>query len=379
MNIVNYIKRGVLDCANVFLQECKNVVKDSGVVLIFFVASLAYPLLYNYVYYNESVKDIRVAVIDNDCSSYSRQFIKKLEATKEIEVVNCINMDLAKSLMVKRDVHAILEIPNNYSSNIVAKEQSHIPLYINMSCFLVYKSVALAVNQVMLDETNELKKSLLKPIPYNEVFLFNPGGGFSSFFLPALLIIIIHQTIFFGIGMVSGTLREERRRSGMIKVGRGVFRVVMGRSAAYFLMYALISTYILVLIPRIFNLPHLGNVWDIYRFLLPFLLSTIFFSQTAAVLVKNRETGMVMFLFFSIILLFLSGFSWPFYDMPAVWRYISYIFPSTFGVESYIKINSMGASISQVQPEYFGLWIQAGIYFLTAYFAERYFIRKESV
>ena len=108
MNIVNYIKRGVLDCANVFLQECKNVVKDSGVVLIFFVASLAYPLLYNYVYYNESVKDIRVAVIDNDCSSYSRQFIKKLEATKEIEVVNCINMDLAKSLMVKRDVHAIL-------------------------------------------------------------------------------------------------------------------------------------------------------------------------------------------------------------------------------------------------------------------------------
>ena len=52
--------------------------------------------------------------------------------------------------------------------------------------------------------------------------------------------------------------------------------------------------------------------------------------------------------------------------MPEFWRYVSYLFPSTFGMNGYVRITSMGASLSDIRTEYMALWIQAGIYFLIA-------------
>lgn len=392
--ILHYIFVGIQDTSTIFITECKNVFKDSGVILIFFVAGLLYPLLYNYVYYNESIPDIKVAVIDQSGSSDSRRFVKKLQATKEVEVVHCSNMDQAQRLMTARDVHGIVVIPNDYHKKLAAKEQAHISLYENMSCFMIYKNIALAVNMVMLDETKEIQinrysqrgivgeqaQQLVTALPYQEIILYNPGNGFSSFFLPALMIIIIHQTLFFGIGMLAGTAREENRNHKLFpsfQNRRGIYRIVFGKAAAYLFMYAFLTAYITILIPRIFNLPHLGSAWDIYKLMFPFLLATIFFSLTVSIVIKNRETGMVMFLFFSIVLLFLSGFSWPGTNFPAFWKYLSYLFPATFGVEGYLKINSMGASIGQVRPEYTALWIQAGIYFITACGVMRYVISRE--
>ena len=136
----------------------------------------------------------------------------------------------------------------------------------------------------------------------------------------------------------------------MHKSKTGILRMVLGKSAALVFLYSFIASYVLILIPRIFNLPVLGRVWDVYRLLLPFLIASTFFAMSCAIVIKNRETGMVMFLFFSIILLFLSGFSWPFSNMPIVWTYLSYLFPSKFGVQSFIKINSMGAEFALLKP-----------------------------
>jgi len=51
--------------------------------------------------------------------------------------------------------------------------------------------------------------------------------------------------------------------------------------------------------------------------MIPFLIATIFFSMSISIFVKNRETGLITFLFCTLILLFLAGFSWPRASMPA--------------------------------------------------------------
>lgn len=52
--------------------------------------------------------------------------------------------------------------------------------------------------------------------------------------------------------------------------------------------------------------------------------------------------------------------------MPEFWKYVSYLFPSTFGMNGYVRITSMGASLNDIRTEYMALWIQAGVYFLLA-------------
>ena len=111
--------------------------------------------------------------------------------------------------------------------------------------------------------------------------------------------------------------------------------------------------------------------------MIPFLLAAIFFSMTVSAFVKNRETGLIAFLFFTLILLFLSGFSWPVHNMPGIWRWLSYLFPSTHGVQGYIKINSGGATLSQVRFEYIMLWLHAGVYLIAASVSLNFIVKRE--
>jgi ABC-2 type transport system permease protein len=54
------------------------------------------------------------------------------------------------------------------------------------------------------------------------------------------------------------------------------------------------------------------------------------------------------------------------------------MFPSTHGIQGYIKINSMGADIHKVSFEYLSLWIQTALYFLTASLTYTWQMRKRN-
>lgn len=394
IGLLKFIGEGFKDSYWMFLNECRNIIKDTGVMIIFFGAVLIYPLLYNGIYKNEAVYNIPVAVADKSASAQSRELLRKIDATQEVKIAyHCNSLAEAQRLFELRKVHGIIYIPENYSVKLNNIEQATISIYDDMSSFLYYKALTMAVNYATLDENHEIQimryksvgaadeqsEQLVKAMPYNDIALFNPGGGFASFLLPALLILILHQTLFFGIGMLAGTAREENSHHSQIPEhlrGKGIYRVVSGKAASYFAIFFALSAYVLVFIPKLFNLPHIGNIWTLAGFIVPFLLATIFFSMTVSVFVKNRETGLISFLFFTLILLFLSGFSWPRSNMSDFWRYFSYIFPSTHGIQGYIKINSAAAELPQVRFEYINLWVQTGVYFILATLTLRYTVRS---
>lgn len=147
---------------------------------------------------------------------------------------------------------------------------------------------------------------------------------------------------------------------------------MLGKSFAYLILYVFISCYNLIVIPRIFNLPQLDDILTLVIFMFPLLLACIFFAMSISVFFFDREVVFLLYLFSSIPLLFISGSLWPAEYIPTFWKVMSYFFPSTLGIQGFIKINSMGASFSQISFEYFGLWIQAGMYFMFTFFVYRW-------
>lgn len=86
----------------------------------------------------------------------------------------------------------------------------------------------------------------------------------------------------------------------------------------------------------------------------------------------SRESPMMIFVFTSVFLLFISGISWPMHSIPSFWKATGYLFPSTPGIQGFVRINTMGATLNEVSAEYKLLWIQTGVYFLTACLVYRY-------
>ena len=386
------IKEGILDTFFIWKDELKNVFKDSGVMIFFFLVPFSYPLLYAFIYNNEVVHNAKMVVVDQSDSYLSREYIRKVDATADVKVVAvCSDMEEAKRMMDAKEAYGILYFPSEFSKNIHKGKQATVSLYCDMSALLFYKAFLLATTEVSLEIGKELRaqnnpsstieqeKITINPIPYESVALFNSQNGFASFLVPAILILVIQQTLILGIGMLGGTAREKNRFHSLVPVSRhfnGTLRIVFGKSLTYILLYIVVCIWALGVVPKLFSLPQVGEPWTVMLFVLPYLFASIFLSMTLSGFMTSRESPMLVFVFTSVILLFISGVSWPKEAIPPFWKAIGYLFPSTPGIQGFIRINTAGASLNEVAHEYRTLWIQAGIYFITACIIYRYQIMR---
>ncbi|EJX10700.1 ABC-2 type transporter [gut metagenome] len=379
MSIKSYWRKSVEDWNTIFKYELRTVFKDPGVLIFFILVPLAYPLLYTFIYTEEVVREVPIAVVDDNRSSLSREYLRKVDATADVKIIShCATMEEAKELVKKREAYGVVHIPNDFSHQLARGEQTSVQAFIDMSGLLYYKAVLTANTNVSLAMNAKIKVSKAgnttaeqdrlteHPIRYDEVSIYNPQNGFASFLIPAVLILIIQQTLILGIGLAAGTAREHNRFRELTPVSRqhrGLMRIVWEKSSVYLLVYLPVAVYVLGVIPRIFHLIQIGNPGTIFLFSVPFLLACIFFAMTLSGLVKRRETCILLFVFSSVPLLFISGVSWPGSALPDYWHYISYLFPSTFGVNGFLKINNMGAQLIDIRSEWAMLWGQALVYF----------------
>lgn len=382
------IVEGINDLFYIWKREFRATFRDQGVLIFFILVPLAYPLLYSFIYNNEVVREVPAVVVDCSNSSLSRDYLRKVDATPDIRIVaNCSDMEEAKLMLREREAYGIIYIPSDFSSNIAKGEQTQVSIYCDMSGLLYYKAMLLANTAVSLDLNKDIKiaragnttdrqdEITAYPIEYEDVAMYNPTNGFAAFLIPAVLILIIQQTLLLGIGLSAGTARENNRFKDLVPINRhynGTLRIVLGKGLSYFMIYTFISAYVLCAVPKMFSLNQIGQPGSLILFIVPYLAACIFFAMTASIAIRNRETCMLIFVFTSVPLLFISGISWPGSSIPDFWKYISYIFPSTFGINGYVRINNMGATLDEVSFEYKALWLQAGFYFLTTCWVYRW-------
>lgn len=367
----------------VWREEYRNIFSDKGVLMIFFGAIFFYSIFYPLPYANEVLKDAPLAVVDLDHSSLSRQLTRMVDAHESTRVAAQATSQLeAEQLFFARKVHGILIIPHNFERNILRKEQSSVAIYSDASYFLLYQQVmtGVAVATGTLSAGIEIKrmqaggfseaqaKELRDPLQLVSVALFNPSGGYASYVVPAVLVMILQQTLLIGIGMLGGTAREDRERGTIPHhaAARNVIAHVLGKSAAYFSIYLFNAAYYFIVLPRFYNFPQRINPLDLALLVLPFLLSVIFLGLSLATLFRHREASMLALMFTSLPALFLAGFSWPKESIPAWLRAVSYLLPSTAGTDGLLRINQMGASLQDVRFDVLVLWGLVSLYLFLA-------------
>lgn len=369
------------DWRAIFLDELRMVFKDQGVLIFFILVPLAYPLLYAYIYNNETVREVPTCVVDDNRSQMSRDFVRRVDATPDVKVVAwCANMQEAEEMVRQREVYGIIRVPQSFSTDLARMKQTSVRIYVDMSGMLYYKAILLSCTNVSLElgaelkvmrspgTTDEVDAVTQHPIEYKQVDIYNPQAGFASFLIPAFLILLLQQTLVLGVGLSAGTAREHNSYAELLPINRhynGLMRIVLGKGSAYLLVYLWNAFYCLFIVPRMFSLPQIGAPWDIWLIALPFLVAVTCFAMTCSVLIRQRETAFMIIVFCSVPLLFLSGVSWPGWAMPKFWKVVSWAFPSTFGVNAFVKVNTMGARLIDVAHEVSCLWAQAVFYFGT--------------
>ena len=359
MSIFHKILKWLDDAAYVWRFELRQVLRDEGVLLFCIVVPLIYPLLYSWVYNNENIREVPVVVVDQSHSALSRQFIRMCDASSEVHVVSyAVDLDDAQSLVSRQIVKGIYLIPEDFATRVNRMQQATVSVYCDMALMLTYKAIyqtAMAVSQQMgaeiqtkLSGNYTAREDLIttSPLDVEEVAMFNPQAGYGTAVLPAVLMLIIQQTLALGIGLAAGTARERNRYGDLVPIHPsygGIGRIISGKTLCYLMVYAIMATYLTIAVPKMFHFIHIATWQDLS-------------------LLRFRENVILLVVFVSLPLLFLTGVSWPQTYIPGCLQGVSWLFPSTFGVRAYLRLNSMGASIADVSSELRCLWIQVAAY-----------------
>lgn len=383
--------------SNVIRHEWKAIATNPAILLVLAGGIFLYGLLYNYMYAPNLVRKAPVAVVDLSHSALSREYVRWLDAAPQTSVyAQTPDILEAREWMKKGEVTGILYIPSDFETRVARGETSVFTLYAATDAFLNFKGlqeassrVMLAVNDahrragtVFLPPQGLLAVASSAPVNVSGTALYNYTEGYGSYLIPAVMIVIIFQTMLMVIAMLTGEEAEQRRKgihSMRARSLKDMLCIVSGRTFVYVMLYVVFSMFLLGLLPHIFSIPNIGSGWDIVTMMIPFLLATSFFALAVSRWFTDSEAPLLMIAFFSVGYIFLSGVSYPLELMPWYWQAAHYVFPVAPAVLAFVKLNSMGGSLADIWPQMLTLWIQVIIYGAWAVYTTRRVYKRSNI
>ncbi len=371
-------------------NELHTISHTPATALVVVGGVVIYGLLYNLFYAPNVVREAPIVVVDESHSHLSERFISLTDASPSVEVITTATTLHEGQELLQRGVgEAIIYLPHDMEHRIGRGEQAMVVTFATTNTFLYYEATAEAALEAslalgeevreglawMLPKEVQLALSTRQPIAPEGIALFNPSKGYATYLLPVVLMIIIFQTLTMVVAMTSAGRKAKGtsllRTPTTCPLQRAT--IVIGRTTIHATLYGAFSLFLVGLLPRFFDLPHLASAWTLVGILTPFILATSLFGQCFGRLFSDSDAPLLLITFFSVGLIFIAGISYPLELLPTQWQVLHYIFPSSPAILAYTATSSMGATLSEVGREVAVLWAQVGAYFLLATIPQRGF------
>jgi ABC-2 type transport system permease protein len=355
-----------------FKAEWRRVLGTRSAFSLLFLAPLVYGVYYPQPYLNQILRKLPIAVVDSDLTDLSRQIVETLDASGALSVVvRADTVAETRAAIDRGKALAAVEIPADTERDVLKGITAHIPIYADATYLFIFRSTASGVATAIGALTSELvsrgarsdgslvkaKLASLSPADILLQPIFNPVGGYASYVVPAAFVLILQQTLLIGAAMLT---RAALTNSG------GAFAGVLGRGVAHLTIYLPALALYLIVLPRIYGFSTLGHLPQLLALGTVFLLATSFMGQAIGAWFTRPENATILLLATSLPQFFTAGFAWPREAIPDAAIALGRAFPADSAIDGLVRINQLGASLSEVAHDWLGLWCLALAYFALA-------------
>ncbi|PKI07710.1 ABC transporter [Shewanella sp. 11B5] len=349
------------------VAECKAILADKAIVMTLFGGVLFYSVLYPLPYLNQVPTEQQVVVVDHDNSSLSRLVTRHADASAKIKILANVNsIDQAQTWIDQGKAHGLLVIPANFRRDLLLGKGATLSYGGDASYFLIYSAVAEGLVSAGIDASKQvqligllargqnpqLALQAVNSVNINSVPAFNPSLGYTPYVVPGLFLLILHQTLLIGTGILGA---GQWRKSGYWQQVRPV-TLVLARLSVFMMIYALFSSFYLGFCFYWYKVSVVATVVEVGLFMLPFLLATGSLGIYLSSLFNRRELPTQLYLLVSMPILFVSGFVWPIALIPEPLVLASQVIPAVPAIMGMLELNQLGAGWSAVMPKWLQLW-----------------------
>lgn len=351
----------------VFKREMLRLAQQKSARNLFVIIPFIVFFFLGSIYYKGSIREVSVAVYDNDNSTLSRTYIRFLDASPYLKVTHYLSSKEAiENTFVKNEVQGVFYIPKDFHKNVLKSVPVQVKIYTNSTNIvfgnLLYKS-AVEVTQVLSGAVvikriaplginpSKIMGTVL-PIKVNTRVLGNPQYNYVYYLLPGLATVLLQMIVFLAASRAFNNEWKSQTYSQLYAISKGnVLSMILGKYFA-FLVYGLgLCGLVFAIVFPVFGIPIYGNFVYLLSLLVLFLSVTILLGFGLSFLIKNEIIALDLSIFYNSPAFVFSGFTFPIWAMPWFNTMYAQVIPYTHFLTAFLKIYQLDTPLSFIWPE----------------------------
>ena len=358
---------------HIFKREMKRLSRQKSARNLFIIIPIVVFLLLGFIYYKGALREVSIAVYDNDNSELSRTYIRSLEASPNLDVNYYMSSeDDLETVFVKNEVQGIFYIPKDFHKEVLKGNAVQVKIYTNSTNIvfgnLLYKSAAevtqllsaavVVKNMAPLGINPDKILGIVMPIDINTKVLANPQYNYVYYLLPGLATVLIQMIMFFAASRAFNNEWKLETYVDLYAIANGnIISMILGKYLAYMVFGLSLCGFLFAIVFPIFGIPIYGNIGSLLVLLLFFLTVNIFLGFGISLLFKDEIIALDIAIFYNSPAFVFSGFTFPIWAMPWLNSLYAQVIPYTHFLTGFLKIYQLNTPFKFILPEIQKLFI----------------------
>lgn len=334
-----------------FLQVSRNKLLMQILIVAPIVEFLLFPFTADY-----EVKTLKIAFIDNDRSTMTKEMINKFVYSDYFIYQGLItSKQEAEKLMLHDKIDMLIEFPNGFERALISQEQTSLAITAN-AINSVKAGIGSGYVQTVLgsyfeelsQETNYEQNKPAKLLTTN-IYWYNERMNYKNLIVPGILVILVTLV---GAYVTALNIVREKEIGTIEQINVSPIKkwqFLIGKMIPFWILGMLEFILGLILMKIIFgisvqgSLPVLLGVTAIYLLV---MLGLGFFISSVS---RNQLQAMFIVFFLFIVFVLLSGLFTPTEGMPEWAKYLNFLNPMSFYMDVIKLIVLKGSGIAEIK------------------------------
>jgi ABC-2 type transport system permease protein len=338
-------------------KEFRQVFRNPSIYRLIFIAPLVQllilPLAANY-----EVKNILLAVVDNDHSSYSQKLVSKIISTGYFKLAGYHDsFNDAYKLIEKDKADIVLEIPAHFERNLIREGRQQLFVAVNAINGTKAGVGSGYLSSIVRDFNNEVRLQWIQPGRFNSEAAieitssnwFNPLMNYRIFMVPGILVMLVTMI---GSMMCSLNIVKEKEIGTIEQINVTPvkkYHFILGKLIPFWIMGMAVFTIGLLIARFVYGIIPIGNIGLLYGFLAVYLLAVLGLGLLISTYADTQQQAMSVAFFFIMIFNLMSGLFTPIESMPGWAQVIARFNPISYFISVMRMVVLKGSGFRDIQ------------------------------
>lgn len=338
-------------------KEFRQIFRNPAILrLIFMMPSIqliVLPLAADY-----EVKNIKIAVVDQDHSSYSRQLVNKISSSKYFDLASYTSSYNEALEEVEKDrADLVLQIPANFEKDIVKHDESNLFMALNAINGVKANLGGVYLRSIINDFNNEIRLDWIQMPRFNpqpmiqvsSINWFNPMLNYQYFMVPGILVILVTMV---GSFLSALNIVREKEVGTIEQINVTPIRkhqFILGKLIPFWVLGIVVLTIGMILARLFYGIVPDGSLLTIYLFAVIYLLSVLGLGLLISTYTETQQQAMLISFFMMMIFILLGGLYTSIDSMPAWAQTFTKFNPVSYFIEVMRMVVLKGSSLYDIR------------------------------